>query len=106
MNLNGARQRLQPCETISRGWSISHKVIDIDQRPIGDTALEPRHSYTGAFTPIRGTGFAGLRNPRHAAYKPGAAVSFKRQKADAVSCQGDGVIKIEMHFLPGPLCGM
>jgi len=97
MRLNGARQTPAPCETI-KGLEHLDKVIDIDQRPIGRTPRSNPATYTGAFTPIRDW-FAGLPEARARGYKPGR-FSFNVKGGRCEACQGDGVIKIEMHFLP------
>ncbi|WP_296424365.1 excinuclease ABC subunit UvrA [Yoonia sp.] len=97
MKLNGARQTPGPCETI-KGFEHLDKVIDIDQRPIGRTPRSNPATYTGAFTPIR-EWFAGLPEAKARGYKPGR-FSFNVKGGRCEACQGDGVIKIEMHFLP------
>ncbi|MEL6171085.1 MAG: excinuclease ABC subunit UvrA [Pseudomonadota bacterium] len=97
MRLNGARQTPAPCETI-KGLDHLDKVIDIDQRPIGRTPRSNPATYTGAFTPIRDW-FAGLPEAKARGYKPGR-FSFNVKGGRCEACQGDGVIKIEMHFLP------
>ncbi|MFP4304279.1 MAG: excinuclease ABC subunit UvrA [Rhodosalinus sp.] len=97
MKLNGARQVPAPCETI-KGLEHLDKVIDIDQRPIGRTPRSNPATYTGAFTPIRDW-FAGLPEAKARGYKPGR-FSFNVKGGRCEACQGDGVIKIEMHFLP------
>ena len=97
MRLNGARQTPAPCETI-KGLEQLDKVIDIDQRPIGRTPRSNPATYTGAFTPIRDW-FAGLPEAKARGYKPGR-FSFNVKGGRCEACQGDGVIKIEMHFLP------
>lgn len=97
MRLNGARQTPAPCETIT-GLEHLDKVIDIDQRPIGRTPRSNPATYTGAFTPIRDW-FAGLPEAKARGYKPGR-FSFNVKGGRCEACQGDGVIKIEMHFLP------
>jgi excinuclease ABC subunit A len=97
MRLNGARQTPAPCETIN-GLEHLDKVIDIDQRPIGRTPRSNPATYTGAFTPIRDW-FAGLPEAKARGYKPGR-FSFNIKGGRCEACQGDGVIKIEMHFLP------
>ena len=97
MRLNGAKQTPAPCEDI-RGLTYLDKVIDIDQRPIGRTPRSNPATYTGAFTPIR-EWFAGLPEAKTRGYKPGR-FSFNVKGGRCEACQGDGVIKIEMHFLP------
>ena len=97
MRLNGARQTPAPCETL-KGLEHLDKVIDIDQRPIGRTPRSNPATYTGAFTPIRDW-FAGLPEAKTRGYKPGR-FSFNVKGGRCEACQGDGVIKIEMHFLP------
>ncbi|SDW92344.1 excinuclease ABC subunit UvrA [Litoreibacter albidus] len=97
MTLNGARQTPAPCETI-KGLEHLDKVIDIDQRPIGRTPRSNPATYTGAFTPIRDW-FAGMPESKARGYKPGR-FSFNVKGGRCEACQGDGVIKIEMHFLP------
>ncbi|MEO1020594.1 MAG: ATP-binding cassette domain-containing protein, partial [Pseudomonadota bacterium] len=74
------------------------KVIDIDQSPIGRTPRSNPATYTGAFGPIRDW-FAGLPESKQRGYKPGR-FSFNVKGGRCEACQGDGVIKIEMHFLP------
>ncbi|MGR3661587.1 MAG: excinuclease ABC subunit UvrA [Paracoccaceae bacterium] len=97
MRLNGARQTPAPCETI-KGLEHLDKVIDIDQRPIGRTPRSNPATYTGAFTPIRDW-FAGLPESKIRGYKPGR-FSFNVKGGRCEACKGDGLIKIEMHFLP------
>ena len=97
LRLNGAKQTPAPCETIT-GLEFLDKVIDIDQRPIGRTPRSNPATYTGAFTPIRDW-FAGLPEAKTRGYKPGR-FSFNVKGGRCEACQGDGVIKIEMHFLP------
>jgi excinuclease ABC subunit A len=97
MKLNGARETPAPCETI-KGFEHLDKVIDIDQRAIGRTPRSNPATYTGAFTPIRDW-FAGLPEAKARGYKPGR-FSFNVKGGRCEACQGDGVIKIEMHFLP------
>ncbi len=97
MRLNGARQTPAPCETI-KGLEHLDKVIDIDQRPIGRTPRSNPATYTGAFTPIRDW-FAGLPEAKARGYKPGR-FSFNVKGGRCEACQGDGVLKVEMHFLP------
>ena len=84
-------------ETLT-GLEHIDKVIDIDQSPIGRTPRSNPATYTGAFTPIRDW-FAGLPEAKSRGYGPGR-FSFNVRGGRCESCQGDGVIKIEMHFLP------
>ena len=95
--LNGAHETPAPCETI-RGFEHLDKVIDIDQRAIGRTPRSNPATYTGAFTPIRDW-FSGLPEAKARGYGPGR-FSFNVKGGRCEACQGDGVIKIEMHFLP------
>jgi len=95
--LNGARIPCGPCERIT-GLEQLDKVIDIDQSPIGRTPRSNPATYTGAFTQIRDW-FAGLPESKARGYKPGR-FSFNVKGGRCEACQGDGLIKIEMHFLP------
>ncbi|MEM7668215.1 MAG: excinuclease ABC subunit UvrA, partial [Pseudomonadota bacterium] len=95
--LNGARTQAASHAAI-RGLEHLDKVIDIDQSPIGRTPRSNPATYTGAFTPIRDW-FAGLPEAKARGYKPGR-FSFNVKGGRCEACQGDGVIKIEMHFLP------
>jgi excinuclease ABC subunit A len=95
--LNGARETPAPCETI-KGFEHLDKVIDIDQRAIGRTPRSNPATYTGAFTPIRDW-FAGLPESKARGYGPGR-FSFNVKGGRCEACQGDGVLKIEMNFLP------
>lgn len=97
MRLNGARQTPAPCEQI-KGLEYLDKVIDIDQSPIGRTPRSNPATYTGAFTPIRDW-FAGMPEAKTRGYKAGR-FSFNVKGGRCEACQGDGLIKIEMHFLP------
>ncbi len=95
--LNGARIPCGPCSAIT-GLEHLDKVIDIDQSPIGRTPRSNPATYTGAFTQIRDW-FAGLPEAKARGYKPGR-FSFNVKGGRCEACQGDGLIKIEMHFLP------
>ena len=95
--LNGARTNPAPCKRID-GLEYFDKVIDIDQSPIGRTPRSNPATYTGAFTPIR-EWFAGLPESKARGYKAGR-FSFNVKGGRCEACQGDGLIKIEMHFLP------
>ncbi|MCL6729482.1 excinuclease ABC subunit UvrA [Sphingomonas hankyongi] len=95
--LNGARIVCGPCEKIG-GLEQLDKVIDIDQSPIGRTPRSNPATYTGAFTQIRDW-FAGLPEAKARGYKPGR-FSFNVKGGRCEACQGDGLLKIEMHFLP------
>ena len=97
MRLNGARETPAPCETIL-GFEHLDKVIDIDQRAIGRTPRSNPATYTGAFTPMRDW-FAGLPESKARGYLPGR-FSFNVKGGRCEACQGDGLIKIEMNFLP------
>jgi excinuclease ABC subunit A len=97
MRLNGARHTPAPSKAI-KGLEHLDKVIDIDQRPIGRTPRSNPATYTGAFTPIRDW-FAGLPEAKARGYKPGR-FSFNVKGGRCEACQGDGVLKVEMHFLP------
>ncbi|WP_321503843.1 excinuclease ABC subunit UvrA [Breoghania sp.] len=95
--LNGARDNPAPHDRLE-GLEFLDKVIDIDQSPIGRTPRSNPATYTGAFTPIR-EWFAGLPEAKARGYAPGR-FSFNVKGGRCEACQGDGVIKIEMHFLP------
>ncbi len=95
--LNGASRSPAPHDRIE-GLEHLDKVIDIDQSPIGRTPRSNPATYTGAFTPIR-EWFAGLPEAKARGYEPGR-FSFNVKGGRCEACQGDGVIKIEMHFLP------
>ncbi len=95
--LYGARDLPGPHDKIE-GINQLDKVIDIDQSPIGRTPRSNPATYTGAFTPIRDW-FAELPEAKARGYAPGR-FSFNVKGGRCEACQGDGVIKIEMHFLP------
>ncbi|MEO1794039.1 MAG: excinuclease ABC subunit UvrA, partial [Pseudomonadota bacterium] len=95
--LNNARAQPGAHDRID-GIELLDKVIDIDQSPIGRTPRSNPATYTGAFTPIR-EWFAGLPEAKARGYSPGR-FSFNVKGGRCEACQGDGVIKIEMHFLP------
>ncbi|WP_414833539.1 excinuclease ABC subunit UvrA [Afifella sp. YEN Y35] len=95
--LNGAREQAAPHAELA-GLEHLDKVIDIDQSPIGRTPRSNPATYTGAFTPIR-EWFAGLPEAKARGYQPGR-FSFNVKGGRCEACQGDGVVKIEMHFLP------
>ena len=95
--LNGARLLAGKHDRIT-GLQHLDKVIDIDQSPIGRTPRSNPATYTGAFTSIRDW-FAGLPEAQARGYKPGR-FSFNVKGGRCEACQGDGVLKIEMHFLP------
>jgi excinuclease ABC subunit A len=95
--LNDAHDAPAPFDKIE-GLEFLDKVIDIDQSPIGRTPRSNPATYTGAFTPIR-EWYAGLPEAKARGYEPGR-FSFNVKGGRCEACQGDGVIKIEMHFLP------
>ena len=95
--LNGAMEHPAPHDRIE-GLEHLDKVIDIDQSPIGRTPRSNPATYTGAFTPIR-EWFAQLPEAKARGYAPGR-FSFNVKGGRCEACQGDGLIKIEMHFLP------
>lgn len=95
--LNGARTHPGLHDSI-KGAEFLDKVIDIDQSPIGRTPRSNPATYTGAFTPIRDW-FANLPEAKARGYAPGR-FSFNVKGGRCEACQGDGVVKIEMHFLP------
>ncbi len=95
--LNGARESAAEHDRVD-GVEHIDKIVDIDQSPIGRTPRSNPATYTGAFTPIRDW-FAGLPESAARGYAPGR-FSFNVKGGRCEACQGDGVIKIEMHFLP------
>ncbi len=95
--LNNARAYPLPYETV-KGLEYLDKVVDIDQKPIGRTPRSNPATYTGVFTYIRDL-FAQLPESKIRGYKPGR-FSFNVKGGRCESCEGDGIIKIEMNFLP------
>ena len=95
--LNGANQSVATHKRIT-GLKLFDKVVDIDQSPIGRTPRSNPATYTGLFTPIREL-FAGVPEARSRGYTPGR-FSFNVKGGRCEACKGDGVIKVEMHFLP------
>ncbi|WP_394248655.1 excinuclease ABC subunit UvrA [Vibrio profundi] len=96
--LNGATTAVPAPYQKIKGLEHFDKVIDIDQSPIGRTPRSNPATYTGIFTPIREL-FSGTQEARSRGYKPGR-FSFNVRGGRCEACQGDGVIKVEMHFLP------
>ena len=98
IELNGATtQEPAPYKSI-KGLELLDKVIDIDQSPIGRTPRSNPATYTGIFTAVREI-FAATQEARSRGYKPGR-FSFNVKGGRCEACQGDGLIKVEMHFLP------
>jgi excinuclease ABC subunit A len=95
--LNGSRERAGAYDDIE-GWQLLDKVIDIDQAPIGRTPRSNPATYTGLFTHVRDV-FAQLPEARARGYDPGR-FSFNVKGGRCEACKGDGVLRIEMHFLP------
>ena len=100
--LNNAREPPAPFDRLE-GVEFLDKIVDIDQSPIGRTPRSNPATYTGTFTPIRDW-FAGLPEAKARGYMPGR-FSFNVKGGRCEACQGDGVIKIEMHFLPTSMSG-
>jgi len=96
-HLNDSAYDAAPCERVE-GLQQVDRVIDIDQSPIGRTPRSNPATYTGLFTPIREL-FAATPEARARGYQPGR-FSFNVKGGRCEACQGDGVIKVEMHFLP------
>ncbi len=95
--LYGGATQPAPFERVE-GLELFDKVVDIDQSPIGRTPRSNPATYTGLFTPIRDL-FAGTQEARARGYKPGR-FSFNVKGGRCEACQGDGLIRVEMHFLP------
>jgi len=95
--INDAAERPAPCDGVE-GLEQFDRIIDISQSPIGRTPRSNPATYTGLFTPIRDL-FAGTQEARSRGYKSGR-FSFNVKGGRCEACQGDGVIKVEMHFLP------
>ncbi|SGY97354.1 Putative excinuclease ABC, subunit A [Moritella viscosa] len=98
IELNGATVTTPSPYTSIEGLDQLDKVVDIDQSPIGRTPRSNPATYTGIFTAIREI-FAGTQEARSRGYKPGR-FSFNVKGGRCEACQGDGLIKVEMHFLP------
>lgn len=96
--LNGATTLSPAAFEEIEGLELLDKVVDIDQSPIGRTPRSNPATYTGIFTPVREL-FAGTQEARTRGYKPGR-FSFNVKGGRCEACQGDGVVKVEMHFLP------
>ena len=95
--LNGANEKPAPFQRIE-GLELFDKVVDIDQSPIGRTPRSNPATYTGLFTPLREL-FAQVPEARARGYQPGR-FSFNVKGGRCEACEGDGLIKVEMHFLP------
>jgi excinuclease ABC subunit A len=97
VDLNGASAQPAPYESIEK-LDLFDKVLDINQAPIGRTPRSNPATYTGVFTPLRDL-FAQVPEARARGYKPGR-FSFNVKGGRCEACEGDGLIKVEMHFLP------
>ena len=97
VELNGANEKPAPFKEID-GLDLFDKVVEIDQSPIGRTPRSNPATYTGLFTPLRDL-FAQIPESRARGYGPGR-FSFNVKGGRCEACQGDGLIKVEMHFLP------
>ena len=95
--LNGASENPAPFENFF-GLDLFDKVVEIDQSPLGRTPRSNPATYTGLFTPIREL-FTGTKEARSRGYKPGR-FSFNVKGGRCEACQGDGLVRVEMHFLP------
>lgn len=96
--LNGATTLKPAAHKAVEGLDLFDKCVDIDQSPIGRTPRSNPATYTGIFTPVRDL-FAGTQESRSRGYQPGR-FSFNVKGGRCEACQGDGVTKVEMHFLP------
>ncbi|MFN9740274.1 MAG: excinuclease ABC subunit UvrA [Pseudomonadota bacterium] len=96
--LNGANEQAAPHRKVEGLKSFFDKVVDIDQSPIGRTPRSNPATYTGLFTPLREL-YAQVPEARARGYEPGR-FSFNVKGGRCEACQGDGMIKVEMHFLP------
>ncbi|MBX2839560.1 MAG: excinuclease ABC subunit UvrA [Gammaproteobacteria bacterium] len=95
--INGSKQTIAPVDSIS-GWESLDKIVEINQSPIGRTPRSNPATYSGLFSIIRDL-FAGTQEARSRGYKTGR-FSFNVKGGRCEACQGDGLIKVEMHFLP------
>lgn len=102
--LNGATSREPALHDEILGLEHLDKVVEIDQSPIGRTPRSNPATYTGVFTLIRDL-FAGTQESRSRGYQPGR-FSFNVKGGRCEACQGDGLIKVEMHFFGGCVCSV